>query len=140
MRQVKSCGVLLFRREPKTAFLLLRHRHRYDLPKGHLIDGETEQQCALRELREETGIGSGQVRLDPAFRFTHTYYPRYRRFGNQQVEKTVVLFLGWLEGEAAVEVTEHEGHEWVVWAPPHRFNAGTIDQLLAAATSWVPAS
>jgi ADP-ribose pyrophosphatase len=58
MRQVKSCGVLLFRRQPEMAFLLLRQHHRYDLPKGHQEKGESDLDCALRELEEETGYSA----------------------------------------------------------------------------------
>ncbi len=30
------------------SFLLMKHRNRYDLPKGHVDSGETEMQTALR--------------------------------------------------------------------------------------------
>lgn len=39
--------------------VLVVHRPRYDdwsFPKGKLEDGETEQECALREVQEETGL------------------------------------------------------------------------------------
>ncbi|HEX2054129.1 MAG TPA: NUDIX hydrolase [Actinomycetota bacterium] len=39
--------------------VLIVHRPRYDdwsFPKGKLEPGETEQQCAIREVREETGL------------------------------------------------------------------------------------
>ncbi len=46
LREVKSCGFLVMK--PDQSFLLMRHRNRYDLPKGHMEVGETEQQTALR--------------------------------------------------------------------------------------------
>jgi 8-oxo-dGTP pyrophosphatase MutT (NUDIX family) len=46
LRQVKSCGFLVMK--PDNSFLLMKHSHRYDLPKGHMEVGETEQQTALR--------------------------------------------------------------------------------------------
>ena len=61
MHKLMSCGVLVFRREPELSFLLLRQPHRLDLPKGHVEDGETEMQCALRELAEETGFGPDAI-------------------------------------------------------------------------------
>ena len=42
MRQLKSCGVICFRQQSELAFLLMRHPHRFDLPKGHLILPESE--------------------------------------------------------------------------------------------------
>ena len=39
--------------------ILLVHRERYDdwsLPKGHVDPGETWEEAALREVREETGL------------------------------------------------------------------------------------
>jgi 8-oxo-dGTP pyrophosphatase MutT (NUDIX family) len=34
--------------KPDQSFLLMSHKDRYDLPKGHMEVGETEQQTALR--------------------------------------------------------------------------------------------
>ena len=133
MRQVKSCGVLLFRRTPETAFLVMKHRDRLDLPKGHIEPGETDVECALREFEEETGISKLRVRLEGDFRFETTYQARYKRFGNELVDKTLVVFLGYLDSDALVVATEHGGFEWITWNPPHRIQAETIDPVLAAA-------
>lgn len=37
--------------------LLIFRNGRWDLPKGHWESGETMEQCALREVEEETGVG-----------------------------------------------------------------------------------
>ena len=132
LRELKSCGVLCFREKPAQAFLVMKHPHRLDMPKGHIREGETETECALRELREETGITAGSVDLDDAFRFVITYHPKYKRFGGERVEKTVVIFLAWLKADVTVEPTEHRGYEWIDWRPPHRIQSKTIDPLLAA--------
>lgn len=133
MRAVKSCGVVVFREQPERAFLLLRQAHRWDLPKGHVEAGEDDQQTALRELVEETGIAADGVRLDPAFRFETSYQFHARRFGGERVHKTVVIYLGWLLAPSSCEivVSEHLSHQWFPWAPPHRIQDGTIDDLLA---------
>lgn len=137
MTDIKACGVLVFRSEPVESFLLMRHKHRLDLPKGHMEPGESEVECALRELREEAGIGADEVELDDRFRWTIEYDVDARRYGlDGRVHKTVVIFLGKLVGNVAIACSEHLGFEWVPWRPPHRLQAQTIDPLLAAVAEY----
>ena len=130
MQTVLSCGVLLFRKQPELSFLLLTHPRGYDLPKGHRDPGESEEACAIRELIEETQLPRDAIQIDPHFRFESLYFPRYRRLGGEVVAKTVVVFLGWLEQDAPVTVSEHTGFEWVAWPPPREYGNGTIDGAL----------
>lgn len=132
MYKVKSCGVICFTQTNKPSFLLMKRSHRYDLPKGHIEPGETELQCALRELEEETGIDKRQVCLELDFRFKTIYYPRYRRFDGQKVEKSLVIFFGWVREELEIVMTEHSASEWIKWNPPHYFRNRIIDELLFA--------
>ena len=130
-KRVKSCGVLVFRREPELSFLLMKHPRRFDLPKGHIEEGESELDCALRELLEETGIGRGDISIEDGFVFRETYYPKYKRFGGKRVEKTLVIFMGWLVARTEIAPTEHADFQWVPWSPPHEIQRNTIDPLLA---------
>ena len=131
MKQVKSCGFLIFRDTPRRAFLLMQHKDRLDLPKGHVDEGETDLQCALRELEEETGIAPSEIEIDPQFRHEEQYQATYKRFGDTPVLKTLVIFLGTLKVDRKIALTEHQGFEWVDWKPPHKIQAQTIDLLLA---------
>ncbi len=131
MLQVRSCGVILFKEKPHRKFLLMKHTHRFDLPKGHTEEGETDEQCALREMWEETGIPKEAVRLDQTFRFEEVYHPVEPRFGTEKVEKTLVIFLGWIDQDFPIKLTEHTGYEWWMWRPPHQIQKYTIDPLLA---------
>lgn len=135
--KVKACGLLLYKDTPRRLVLLMRHPDRWDIPKGHMEDGEDDLTCALRETEEETGIPRHQIEVDPSFQFSLVYYPREKRFNHQPVEKTLVVFLGRVPADAAVVPTEHEGFQWLEWSPPHQIQQNTIDPLLAAvAEHW----
>src|SRR5688500_15127352 len=130
MRQLKSCGVILFRREPVLSFLLMKHRDRWDLPKGHVDEGETDIACALRELQEETGIAAADIELEPDFCFKTVYDVQSKRFG-EACRKTLVIYLARLLRDVPIVLSEHLGYQWFSWNPPHRIQAQTIDPLLA---------
>ena len=130
-RQAKACGVLVFRTRPRLSFLLMRHPTRYDLPKGHVEDGESECESALRELQEETGIGSDDVELDSRFRFETSYVIPASAKSPWPIHKSVVIFLGRLKRDVTIKTSEHTGFLWIDWQPPHQIQPETIDPLLA---------
>lgn len=75
MKKEKSCGAVVFMEcGHELRVLLIRHVNggHWAFPKGHVEQGETEEQTALREIFEETGL---HVRLDTGFRRTVTYSP-----------------------------------------------------------------
>jgi 8-oxo-dGTP pyrophosphatase MutT (NUDIX family) len=136
MPELKSCGFLIVRGDPIREFLLMRHADRWDLPKGHVDHGETEIECALRELVEETGIAAADIEPIDGFRFTHEYQVRGKRDG-KRYDKTLVIFLGRLMKDVQIQATEHLGYEWVAWNPPHRIQAQTIDPLLTSVAAFL---
>ena len=140
MSEIKSCGVLVVRGKPVESFLLMLHPTRYDLPKGHVDEGETEMECALRELEEETAISPHDIEIDPDFRFTHRYQVRSKRHNLELRNKILVMFLGYLLNDVPIKLTEHMGHEWIKWCPPHRIQEQTIDPLLACVAEHVRTS
>lgn len=59
MSDIVACGALVLRHVDAVVEVLLVHRPRYDdwsFPKGKLDPGETIEDCALREVNEETGF------------------------------------------------------------------------------------
>jgi bis(5'-nucleosidyl)-tetraphosphatase len=134
--EIKSCGFLLFRGNPPREFLLMRHADRWDLPKGHVDAGETEMQCALRELHEETGITADDIERIDGFRYT-TQYPIRAKKDGRLYDKTLVVFLAHLKRDVKIDPTEHGGYQWFPWNPPHQIQARTIDPLLAAVEEFL---
>ncbi len=98
--------------------------------------GETDVQCALRELREETGMAAADIDLVHGFRFTTQYPVRAKKTG-QLHEKTLVVLLARLKRDVPIVVTEHLGYEWFAWNPPHRIQAWTIDPLLEEVARFI---
>jgi 8-oxo-dGTP pyrophosphatase MutT (NUDIX family) len=139
MQQVKSCGFILFsgnRTDPQKSFLLMKHLDRYDLPKGHVEPGESDLECALREMTEETGIAASAVRIEPDFQYRSIYYPQAARYNHQPIEKTLIIFLGWVDPHTTITSTEHPSYEWIDWQPPHHIQLQTIDPLLAEVKAY----
>jgi 8-oxo-dGTP pyrophosphatase MutT (NUDIX family) len=132
MRQLTACGMLLFRHNPQPEFLLMRHSWRWDLPKGHQDEGESEQACALREMQEETGITPEQVQMDAEFRFSTCYTVQPPYFNGEWVEKVYIIFLGTVPADVVIQVSEHEGYQWFAWQPPHQLQEFLLDPLLEA--------
>ena len=88
MQYEKSCGAIVYRKfHGNTEILLIKHVNsgHWSFPKGHVEEGETEEETALRGVKEETGI---DILVDTSFRETVQYYPR------KDTQKIVVYFLG----------------------------------------------
>ena len=87
-----SAGGVVYRVVPgpdgaaRPLFLLIRDSYRnWGFPKGHLEDGETPAEAALRETREETGLEQlhvqGPIRIiDWHFRFRGRHIHKYCHF------------------------------------------------------------
>jgi len=51
-----KAGTVLVNQETKQVGLIYRAKQKdYTFPKGHIDEGESRQQCAIRETEEETG-------------------------------------------------------------------------------------
>lgn len=131
MSRLISCGVFIWRmKKDRRQFLLMKHPARWDFAKGHVDPGESEMECALRELEEETGISADDIEIDARFRFQTEYEVNNRRTGGEDWSKTLVVFLAELKTKVSIMPTEHESYEWFDWNPPHEIQQRAIDPLL----------
>ncbi len=111
MLNEKSCGAVVYIRNPDLKYLLLQYEAgHWDFVKGNVEKGETEQQTAVRELGEETGITDAKF-ID-GFKETITYF--YKRQG-ATVLKEVVFFLMETKTSNVKLSFEHIGSIWLTY-------------------------
>lgn len=53
-RKVLAAGGIVFNQDDE--LLMICKRSKWDLPKGHVDKNESFESCALREVKEETGL------------------------------------------------------------------------------------
>ena len=68
---VQAAGGLVL--NEKKQMLMIFRRGKWDLPKGKLDDGETLEECAVREVEEETGLCNIKL-VSPHLITYHTYH------------------------------------------------------------------
>ncbi|OGY48481.1 MAG: hypothetical protein A2663_03065 [Candidatus Buchananbacteria bacterium RIFCSPHIGHO2_01_FULL_46_12] len=114
MLRKKTIGLIIFKKQgPAIRYLLLHHGGDYwNFPKGRPEAGEAERETALRELREETGIGEVKVIDGFLDGYDYDFDTKIENGEKQQINKTAIFFLGEV-GETAVEVShEHLDFGW----------------------------
>lgn len=94
-------------------FLLVRSMktQEWTFPKGHKNDGETDEQTALRELAEETGLRD--VSIIPDLSFIDTY--DFEKDG-QRIYKTVTFFPAIVKNYIVTpDKTEIDDFKWATY-------------------------
>ena len=106
----KSSGAIIFRKDKGERLYLLLHYEwgHWDFPKGHIEKGESLEETARREVKEETGIED--VEFVKGFKETIKYF--YKR-DNKNFVKTVVFFLAKTETKQVKISYEHKGFKWL---------------------------
>lgn len=115
MNTVRAAGGVLVAEDGRVAVV---YRPKYDdwtFPKGKLERGETEEQAALREVEEETGLicelgdelGFASYK-DPKNRPKTVRYWRMTATGGEFTPNDEVSELRWLEPAAAAEQLSYD--------------------------------
>jgi 8-oxo-dGTP pyrophosphatase MutT (NUDIX family) len=103
----KSCGVIIYRENYKNLeFLTISHRYdgHWGFPKGHVEKNESEEETAIREVYEESGL---KVTLINGFRAKIQYSPK------EGVTKDVIYFLAKVYDDAVhIQLEEIKDYRW----------------------------
>lgn len=117
---IQASGGMVYSFDKK--ILLIFRRGKWDLPKGKLDEGEDLVECALREVREETGLDFLNY-LDFISTSYHTYYEN----GKHILKESHWYLLEGNEKELLIPQTDEdiENCEWVAIKdlPPYLENA-----------------
>jgi len=105
-----SYGVIPLRKNNNSWDVLIVRRLEgfWEFPKGHANPGETPLEAAARELKEETGLQLMSLHLPHPFTISYIYTrDKIAR------HKSVIYFLGIVEGVLQPQLTEVEELQWV---------------------------
>ena len=111
MPKEKSCGAIVFKRQKGNSakYLVLHYgAGHWDFPKGKQEKNEKEEQAALREIKEETGIED--IEFVGSFIEKINYF--YKK-GEETVYKEVIFFLAETHQEEITLSSEHIGYAWL---------------------------
>jgi len=111
MKRVLAAGGLVW--NECNELLFIYRRSIWDLPKGHVERNETFEECAIREVKEETGLS--KVMLIRFVGITeHEYY-------DYKIESNIIKETHWFEMQAdknnPLQPQEEESIEWIRWVP-----------------------
>lgn len=106
----KSAGAVIFRKEDnKFYYLLLQYKSNYwGFPKGLIEKGETLEDTARREVREETGLKD--IKIIEGFKeWIKYFYQRERR----NIFKIATYLLAETKQKDVKISWEHIGYQWL---------------------------
>ena len=104
MRQEKSCGTIVIN---DNKVLVIRQKQGFwGFPKGHIEEGESEIQTAIRETKEETNL---DVVIEDETRFCLNYI-----IEDKQINKYVVYFIAKaINNDVKLQIEEIDDIAWV---------------------------
>ncbi len=108
-KKIIAAGGLVFNDDDE--LLMIFRRNKWDLPKGKLDGDESIEECALREVKEETGLKN--LQLEKFINITlHEYFDQ---FSNEEVVKETHWFKMLASNNQQLIPQTDEGIEEIEW-------------------------
>jgi 8-oxo-dGTP pyrophosphatase MutT (NUDIX family) len=116
VKSATSSGAIILREFDGTLKIALAHHDRPDkswvLPKGHVEEGETIEQAALREIYEETGLQKVQL-----LKYLGSLVRKSQK--NRAVTRKIVhYYLAYALEDGLQQPPPEDGFTYVSWFPP----------------------
>lgn len=121
---IAAGGVVLNTNED---ILMIFRRGKWDLPKGKLDEGETLEQCAVREVEEETGLTG----IELGEKITTTYHT-YKQFGKHILKESHWYKMRCSKDQKLVPQTEEDitDIKWVNRSNLKKYTSNTYQTIL----------
>lgn len=113
MNKEISSGAVVFNKDEygNIKYLLIQSKNwkNWAFPKGHIDKGETEEETALREIYEETGL---KVKIISGFEESYEY--EFDNFDGKHIEKKAIFFIAEsYETTIKLMEKEHKNFKWL---------------------------
>ena len=105
--------------------LMIYRNHRWDLPKGHVDGEESDEECAVREIAEETGVEGAKI-----VRFLCNTLHSFDVYGVWEIKRTA-----WYELEADTTETKPQAEEGIScakWCSEEEVAEGEVTEVETA--------
>lgn len=141
IKQDTSYGVIPYIEEnDKIYFFLIyqwssvRNDAYWVFPKGHAEGAESEEESALRELKEETGLSVSHLHSDHPFVITYEF-----TYKETKIEKSVIYFLGKVSSkEYVLQEEEVKDARWLMFNEAlSKISYGNSKALLEEANAYL---
>lgn len=108
-QQEKSCGAIIFHHKPDKSrtYLLLRYKNYWGFVKGNIEAGESKEQTAKREAKEEANL---DIHIMPNFKEDISYF---YRFEGKPISKSVMFLLAEAKTQSVRLSEEHSDFKWI---------------------------